>query len=464
MANILIIDDDKGTCGAMSFLAAEIGHSVSYAFTLRDGLKRAELGGVDLVFLDVNMPDGSGLDILPKMRAAFDPPEVIIITGISGAAGAELAIKSGAWDYVQKPFSSHELMLLITRALQYREEKKKVPLALKRECIVGNSRQIMECLDLVAHAALSEAHVLITGETGTGKELFARAIHKNSRRHKQGFVVVDCSALPASLVESTLFGHEKGAFTGADKPCTGMIKQADGGTLFLDEVGELPLSLQKNFLRVLQEQQFRPVGAKQELHSNFRLVAATNRDLGRMVQDGQFREDLLFRLRSITVHLPALRERPEDVKELTMHYVIKFCEQYGMEVKGFSPEFLNALLTYRWPGNARELRNTVEAMLSTTARYSSMLLPNHLPSDIRIELARSRFKDDHPDGAPPPKGHETSGTFPSLSLFLQDSERQYLEDLMARTGWDAREACRLSGMSRSTLYEHLRKFKIRSPE
>jgi len=467
VANILIIDDDKGTGSAISFVVKEIGHEASCVCTLLEGLKKVMCEAVDLVFLDVRLPDGNGLDVLPKILEASDPPEVIIITGMMDPNGAELAINSGAWDYIQKPFSAHEMMLHIARALQYRDEKKrKLPFALKREGIVGESPQTMGCLDIVAKAATSEASVLITGETGTGKELFARAIHQNSQRHQKSFVVVDCSALPETLAESILFGHERGAFTGADRSSEGMVKQADGGTLFLDEVGELPLCLQKNFLRVLQEHRFRPIGAKQELESRFRLVAATNRDLNQMVRDGQFREDLLFRLRSISIDLPPLRERPRDIKQLAMHYVARLCEHYGMEVKGFSPEFFNALLSYRWPGNVRELRNTLEGILLTTAQHSSILLPNHLPNHIRIEVARSLLKDSLPakTSRSETTGFAPSGAFPRLSVFLENNKRQYLQNLMSYTGWDVAEACRVSGMSRSSLYDSLKKLKISYPE
>ena len=216
-------------------------------------------------------------------------------------------------------------------------------MALKTEGIVGASPRLGACLDTLAQAAGSDANVLITGETGTGKELFAWAIHKNSSRAGRSFVVVDCAALPETLVESTLFGHLRGAFTGADKPRDGLIKQADGGTLFLDEIGELSPSIQKAFLRVLQEKRFRPVGGGQEVSSDFRLIAATNRRLDDMARSGAFREDLLFRIRTLVLELPPLRDTKEDLRDLVVHYVVKFCEQYGVPMKSFSPEFHEVL-------------------------------------------------------------------------------------------------------------------------
>ena len=235
-----------------------------------------------MVFLDVRMPDGDGLAMLPLIQAARSAPEIIIMTGFGNASGAELAITSGAWDYIEKGSSVKEITLSLVRALEYRKQKRssnstRNVVMLKRDAIIGISPAIKACLEQVAQAAECDASVLVTGETGSGKELFARAIHENSRRAPKPFVVVDCAALPDTLVESLLFGHEKGAFTGAEQSRSGLVAQANGGTLFLDEVGELPLSMQKAFLRVLQEHRFRPVGSHREVCSDFRLVAATNR-------------------------------------------------------------------------------------------------------------------------------------------------------------------------------------------
>jgi DNA-binding NtrC family response regulator len=271
----------------------------------------------DVIFLDVRLPDGIGLDAIQKIKANSSAPEVVIITGEGDPNGAELAIQYGAWDYIEKPPSVQSVILPLVRALQYRTEKKDAqkPLMIKRDNIIGNSPQLLRSLKKLARAAQSQASVLIEGETGTGKELFAMAIHQSSSRSGKNFVVVDCAALPETLVESVLFGHAKGAFTGADQAKEGLVKQADQGTLFLDEIGELPLSLQKAFLRVLQEQRFRPIGGGSEVNSDFRLIAATNRDLDRMVQEKQFRQDLLFRIRSLVITLPPLRERPEDINQ-----------------------------------------------------------------------------------------------------------------------------------------------------
>lgn len=460
MGNILIIDDDPLICETLADAVQGLGHEVAYDLSLKDGLQKARLQSYDVVFLDVHMPDGNGLQALPRFRETPGSPEIIIITGYGDLNGPELAIKNGAWDYIQKPSSKKEMILPLIRALQYRQEKKnKKPLmALKLEGIVGNSPQMQVRYDLLAQAAQCEVNVLITGETGTGKELFAQAIHHNSHRAHHNFVVVDCTALPETLVESMLFGHEKGAFTGADKPQEGLIKQADRGTLFLDEVGEMPLSVQKSFLRVLHEHRFRPLGSKREVVSDFRLLAATHRNLEQMVQQGQFRQDLLFRLRSLTIDLPPLRERRGDIQELAIHFLAKLWSQQGMGTKGLSAEILDTLLAYDWPGNVRELVNALERALAA-AYNEPILIPQHLPPHIRIQVAQSAFKKP---GAlqrrplPDPLG----GEVPRLRDFLEGMKEQYLRKLLASTGHDLKAACRVSGMSRSSLYGHLKKHKI----
>ena len=314
MAEVLIIDDDEQMCRLLSETIKRMNHHAVYSMTLEKGLEAAVSGPFDVVFLDVNMPDGSGLDIIPRIRASATSPEVIIMTGAGDPDGAEIAIKNGAWDYLQKPLSSKSIHLPINRVLQYRDSLKtaaQITVALKRKGILGGSLLLKNCMDALARSANSDANVLITGETGTGKELFAKALHENSSRAQDNFVVVDCAALPETLVESVLFGHVKGAFTGAEAAQDGLIKQADEGTLFLDEVGELPITVQKKFLRVLQEHRFRPVGGKHEIQSRFRLVAATNRDLTAMVDAHQFRRDLLYRINTSRIHLPPCATIPK---------------------------------------------------------------------------------------------------------------------------------------------------------
>jgi len=465
MAKVLIIDDDRMMCDSLSKIVQRMEHDVDCSYSVREGMDRAATGGFDVVFLDVNLPDGNGLEALPEIQALPSSPEVIIMTGFGDPDGAELAIRNGAWDYIEKPSSLKEIALPFLRALQYREEKKgrKETVSLRREGIVGNSPALRNCLDLLARAAGSEVNVLITGETGTGKELFAVAIHRNSPRADKNFIVVDCTSIPENLVESILFGYEKGAFTGADRPHEGLIKQADGGTLFLDEVGELPLSIQKSFLRVLQEHRFRPLRGKREEESDFRLVVATNRNLAKMVEEGTFRQDLLYRLQSFVIELPPLRERRDDIQELAIFYLAKLSRQYGTGIKGFSPEFLDALWTCQWPGNVRELFQTLERAF-TAARHEPTLFPKHLPRELLIQLTQGKLSRS---GKTSPVVPEIKKAPARLAEFkevrekgLAEIEKKYLQELILQTRGDAGDACRISGLSRARLYELLKKHKL----
>jgi two-component system NtrC family response regulator len=469
MANVLIIDNNKVFCNMLCTGAKQMEHKVSCTHIIREGLTAVRSESFDVVFLGVRLPDGNGLDVLPKILEAPSSPEVIIISDSGDPDEAELAIKSGAWDYISRPSSENAIVLPLVRALQYRGKKVRVEpaLTLKKETfegIVGNSQQIKGCLEVVAQAADSDATVLITGETGTGKELFAWAIHNNSARADNNFVVVDCAALPETLVESTLFGHERGAFTGAEKGRDGLITQANMGTLFLDEVGELPYSVQKTFLRVLEEQCFRPVGGRREIESDFRLIAASNRDLDDMTRGRLFRKDLLFRLRSFMIELPPLRERTEDIEDLVRHHAVQLCKEYGLRRKEFSPEFFDVLLSgYDWPGNVRELVNALEKAI-ISARHEPMLFPRHLPTDIRAKMARTSFVEKD-IGTQRLKGRSYSKkTLPGLQKLREaavaEVERSYLTKLISLTRGNIKEACRISGLSRSRLYELLKKHHV----
>jgi two-component system, NtrC family, response regulator len=470
MSEILIVDDDQDVSEMLNEMVTRMGHHPESASTLKDARQKLLSHDYDVVFLDVRLPDGNGLDILPLIKEIGSMPEIIIITGHGDSNSAELAMKSGVWDFIQKPCSLSSMRLVLTRALQYREKKGlalKPPVLLKLDKIVGSSSQLRGCFDLVAQAAQSDINVLITGETGTGKELFAKAIHDNSQRSGKSFVVVDCAAMPENLVESMLFGHEKGAFTGADRTREGLIKQADRGTLFLDEIGELPSLIQKTFLRVLQEHRFRPIGSSREDQSDFRLIAATNRKLDKMVANGQFRTDLLFRIQALTIDLPPLRERKEDIKELTVHYLRKFCEGYGVAMKGITPEFFEALTTYEWSGNVRELVNAVDTAVCS-ALHEPTLYPKHLPAYMRVKLVHASLKDDAKPGAAGMQGARKIEEFTTLSSFREDiigeAERQYLAELLDRTHNDIQEACHISGLSRSRFYALLKKYDFVKPK
>lgn len=460
MSEILVVDDDLDICRMLEKKLQRSGHQPALANTLADGLLRAEGGAFDVILLDVQMPDGNGLEFIPKFKAMSSNPEVIIFTGRGDLDGADKAIKSGAWGYIEKVNVIKELDLPLIRALEFREEKRRSkisPVYLKREKIIGHSKMINSCFDKLAKAAASEANVLITGETGTGKELFAKAIHENSSRSGRNIVTVDCASLPESLIESTLFGHNRGAFTGADRSQDGLVKHADGGTLFLDEVGELPLSMQKAFLRVLQEHRFRPVGSSQEQFSDFRVVAATNRNLEDCVKAGTFRSDLFYRLQSLTIHLPSLRERKEDMLELVVHCITRLCDRTKIELKGVSPDFIEALKSYDWPGNVRELFQTLEQVFAN-GRHTRILFPHHLPEKIRISHAHDALRSvDEPFRER--RRSEIPGHLPEWRQARETFEADYIRKLMSKSQGDIRQACAISGISKARLYQLLGKYE-----
>lgn len=461
MAKILVVDDDHVLCSMLVEQLHRKGYVADATGTLQQGLAAAEKGGWDVVLLDVQMPDGNGLEFLPKFLKSNSAPEVIIVTGHGAPDGAEKAIVSGAWSYIEKPHVIRDLPLHLTRALQYREEKQRVnavPVALKRKHIVGDSEKIWRCLDDLAKAASSEVNTLISGETGTGKEVFARAIHENSDRAKRNFVVVDCASLPESLIENALFGHVKGAFTGADRNKDGLIAHANGGTLFLDEVGELPISMQKAFLRVLQERRYRPLGGAEEKSSDFRLIAASNRDLEEMVTKGSFREDLLYRLRGMLLHLPPLRERKEDIKDLAYYFLHRLCERYDKDTKGIAPDFIEGLLAHDWPGNVRELSQTMEHVFAG-AVDAPTLYCIHLPEPFRIRMAQAGMECRLPVSDTKNKKNDDHELL-SWRDHKAASEKQYLARLLQESDNNMQQACRLSGLSRARLYQLLGKYDV----
>jgi len=460
VARILIIDDDTKICRMLHGLAKGLGHTPDTANTLERGLELAYGGDYDLILLDLQFPEGDGLQALPELLRAPSRPEVIIITG-AGIQGAEVAFTHGAWDYVPKPFLMDEISLPIARALQYREEKRaERPLkTLDRVGIIGSSEAITHCLESVAKASASDASVLIRGETGTGKELFARAIHANSRRSGANFIVVDCGALPETLVESILFGHERGAFTGAERRRDGLLQQAQGGTLFLDEIGELPYAMQKALLRAIQEKRVRPLGSAQEVAVDFRVVAATNKDLDAMVREHAFREDLLYRVRALEIVLPPLRERRGDIPEIAIHKIQRLCQQYGTGIKGISQEFLDILSAQVWPGNVRELINALEYALAS-AGSDPTLYPKHLPHTYRAAVLRADVGDHTPQWTAAKGDEASTRDLPPLSEFRSRYERSYLSLLLEKAEGNRQRACELSGMSQSQLYALLKKHNL----
>lgn len=461
MATILIIDDEEHIREIIFARMEELGHTVFSADTIVRGQEHLSAEEVDLVFLDVNLPDGNGLELLNKIQDSENPPLVIIITAFGNTSGAKLAIRNGAWDYIEKPFYKEKLLLQTRRALAYRNEKKKQE---KRKLfntsgLIGKSRAFHDCLEKAAGSAGSAVNVLIQGESGTGKEILARLIHDNSPAKGKDYVVVDCAALPTTLMESALFGHEKGAFTSADKSVNGLIALADQGTLFLDEIGELTLSAQKTFLRVLQEKTYRPVGSAREFKSRFRLIAATNRDLKTMVADGRFREDLFHRISTYVITVPPLRERQGDIKDLAIHYLDKSCATHDLPAKALLPETISILTHYHWPGNVRELVNVVERAALTDPEME-LIYPMQLPDELRLACLekdmkcsdRARVRADIP-----------LTEFKSFrTTAIEDIEQTYFERLLFKCNWDLDEAARTSGLSKNRIYHYIRKFGLKS--
>ena len=340
---------------------------------------------------------------------------------------------------------------------------------LRHPDIIGESPALAEALEALREAAASNVNVLITGETGTGKELFASALHANSLRASGPFVTVDCTTLPETLVEAHLFGHARGAFTGADRAREGLLAAADHGTLFLDEVGELPLPVQGAFLRALELRRFRPVGEVREVESDFRLVAATNRDLDDMVGMDLYRSDLRFRLRGMTIHVPPLRRRAEDIPLLAEHFTARYCQRHELPNKELTPDCYAMLADYSWPGNVRELRHTIERACAA-AGDGTQLFTRHLPTEIRIELARKRLvhlsePEESAPAAPLPEQEPSTQprkpeTFPTLRDMKAKAEREYIAGLFAACQGDVRRAAGIAGVSRGHFYELLKKYGL----
>jgi len=463
MSKILIIDDDPNICTVLSEKFKRMDQDVYWSLTLNDGLDKINSDEFDIVFLDINLPDGNGLEAIGVIREHPFAPEIIIMTGGGDSAGAEIAIKSNAWDYIQKSGSHKQFEFSLIRALEYRQQKqaKIQEKKIKREAIIGESRQIKLCLRNILKASNNEVPILITGETGTGKELFAKAVHENSLRHQKNFIVVDCTSLPEHLVESVLFGHSKGAFTGADSHKEGLISIADGGSLFLDEIGELPLAIQKKFLRAFQEKKFRPVGSKIEISSDFRLISATHRDLMKMVKKNQFREDLYFRIANIKIETPPLRNRKSDIPLLVTHHMERKKKLFDELPHEVSQEFMDDLSGYDWPGNVRELFNAMDSACSD-AFQESMLFSKHLPDHIRIFNIQNRINKQNKDEAgllTPEKSVPVETLI--FKDYIEKMKHSYINCLMSHTQGKIQTACRLSGLSRGHLYLLLKKYNIR---
>lgn len=453
MARILLIDDEQMMHVLFADVAAGMGHRFEAAGSLSEGWAKAESGEHDVVFLDVLLPDGNGIEELNRYKTLPSSPEIIVITSYGDSTGAATVLEQGGWEYLTKPLTVDKIEQSMRDVVAYRENRAPMSALHSRPSgIIGSSTRLMQCLSKIDEAARMDVTAMIYGETGTGKELFAKAVHERSSRSGRPFVTLDCASLSPTLIGSQLFGHVRGAFTGADRSRDGVIAQAHGGTLFMDEIGELPLEMQASFLRVLETGQFRPVGSQKERESDFRLVAATNRDLEEMARLGLFRSDLLYRLRGITVTLPPLRERLEDLEPLVRHYVGQACAESGVEEKQISDEFWATLRSYSWPGNVRELKHAVRRALAA-AQDGVMIYSRHLPTQVRIKAAQQGLGE----AAPVAESAADPGGLPKLKDYRDKAERDYVEMLLKETGSSMTQAAEVAGVSRGYLYELLKK-------
>jgi len=479
MNSILIVDDDPEICETLESLVKRQSHHCFSVQNLRGARLVVKQHQYDVVFLDVRLPDGNGLDMLKEFNELDNPPEIIILTGQGDPDGAELAIKGGAWDYVLKPSSVKEISLTLDRALRYRKEKRA---NIRYEevsftGIIGNSDVIKAASRQITQAAQSESNLLITGETGTGKEIFARTVHENSERLAGKFVVADCGALHEPMVEAILFGRQKNADQANSESQAGLFNLAHEGTLFLDEIGEMSPNIQTLLLRVLQEHTFRAVGDSQEQSSDFRLIASSNKDLDEMVEQGTFRRELLYRIKTMKIHVPPLRQRKGDIKLLAAHKVEDVCSRNGMELKLISSDLFATLEHHDWPGNVRELFNMIERAVFT-AGSEKKLFAMHLPRSLRIQAAKKQIEkmtgsetlsSDVP-GSPARDhareiGHDIfqeifDRQLPSLKEFKGTAEEVYLGELIRQGDGDLPQILKISGLSRSHFYSLLKKHKL----
>ncbi|TKB28315.1 sigma-54-dependent Fis family transcriptional regulator [Desulfopila sp. IMCC35006] len=473
-ATILIIDRDPKIFDVLSKCMDTPTVHFDFASSLGEGLQKSRSDSYQVILMRDSLQDGDACYVVEDFQFDAGAAEIIVFTTAGDMDQAEIAIKSGVWEYLIDPDPEKALPELLHRALQYRLSKNDVPHRkqdefrdrLKHHGIIGRSAPIQKCINFVARIAPSDANVLISGETGTGKDLFAALIHRLSSRAAQKMTIVDCAALPSTLVESILFGYDKGSFTGADKKQPGLVKQADGGTLFLDEVAEMPLETQKKFLRVIQERKYRPVGGNVETTSDFRLISATNKNLPAMVEAGTFREDLFFRLKTFHLELPPLRSRATDITELVYYYRDTYCRHHQLPKKNLSPDFAMLLGQYDWPGNVRELFQTIECSIAS-AQDSAILYAKHLPLNIRIEITRKKIaamtEEDSVHGLDGPVCRATQD-MPTLKTArdkaIADQEKKYLRQLLAVSKGNIQRSCEVSGLSRSRLYDLLKKYQL----
>ena len=452
---ILIVDDEEQMRDLLVKVLEKSGYQVSASAEGSQALAMLEREPADLVVTDVRMPGMGGMEALRAIKELNPDIVVIIMTAFGSIDQAVQAVKDGAYDYINKPFKIEEMLLTIDKALEERRLRHEVT-ALRQELrtryhfesLIGKSRAMQEVFKLIEQVAGSRSTVMIYGKSGTGKELVAKAVHYNSQRSAKPFVAVNCAAIPAELLESELFGHEKGAFTGAIATKVGKFELATGGTLFLDEVGSMRLDLQAKILRALQEREVERVGGTRTIKIDVRVLAATNRDLKRAVEEGAFREDLYYRLNVVPITLPPLRQRRDDIPLLVEHFIAKYNREFNRSVKGFSAGATAALYQYEWPGNVRELENVIERAVALAQEETISL--RELPLDISV-LGQSMIDEIQRAGL-------------SLREARRQFDKQYILSVMEKVQWRQSEAARLLGLHRNTLLRNLQRLGIETSQ
>ncbi len=443
---VLVVDDETIVRESLGSWFKEDGCDVVTTSSARDALRLASERRFDVALLDVKMPGMDGLDLQARLAEAAPDLSIILMTAYASVETAVRALKQGAYDYIVKPFDPEELSLLVRRAQEHRSLraenqrlKQSIEAAAAPTPLVGDSAAMRQVKELVRTVAPTDATVLVAGRSGTGKELVARALHAGSPRRWNPLVTVHCGALAEGVLESELFGHEKGAFTGASYHHKGKFEQADGGTVFLDEIGEVSAKVQVELLRVLEEKRVTRVGGKQPISTDFRLVAATNRDLPAMVKTGLFREDLYWRLNVVSVTIPPLSERLDDVEPLALHFVERFAKQMNLRELRFTPDAMAALAAHTWPGNVRELQNAIER--AVVLGKPPLIGVNDLPVSVTSPSAPRR----------------------ASGRTLADVERVHVESVLGETGWNVTRAAEILDVDRGTLYHKIQRYGIAKP-
>jgi DNA-binding NtrC family response regulator len=459
-AKILVVDDEEIVLKSCRKILERGGHQVSTSLSGQEAFDLMEKEPFDIVITDMKMPGIDGIEVLKKVREKYPDVVVIVITGYSTVQSAVQAMKLGAFDYIPKPFTPDEVLVVIEKAMEKKSLiheniylRKELEAKYGFDNIIGNSTRMQDVYKLIRKVAPTDSTVLIRGESGTGKELIARAIHFNSPRKKRPFVPVDCGVLAQELLESELFGHVKGSFTGAIVTKPGLFEIADGGSIFLDEIGDTGPNFQSKLLRVIQEREFTPVGGVKPKKVDLRFIVATNKDLEKLVKEKQFREDLFYRLNVVSITIPSLKERKDDIPLLAYHFLRKYDKEMNKNIKSISVDAMNMLNAYSWPGNVRQLENVIERAI--VMAEGDTITTEHLPFAVRSEIA-------HPDTPIPKSSDELKEVKKKLRESAVESiEKSFILDALVRNDWNITRSAKDVGMQRPNFQALMRKYNIR---